>query len=302
MPPREHDADDLFDDERDDDEVDAFGDDELDDLDDEELDLFDDDDLVGCLPTDEPYGADDEAIFADPNEGLTSDQARSRRAMLGVPDFDDEDDAPHSPTRAMQDALIEQVNDLLEDEWDSAAEKAYEALAIDPTYGRAANALLRCYLTHNALREMQHVLIKLFNPDDEERFNQHHRIAAYSYRVLSRADFWLEWDEALPSELTDVKEQVEAGHQALRHAYFGGEERDLKAARATFRTALDRTADRSGLLWYLARVYSDKGYFADSAALLSSLIAAVPNHANALRLYAEMQWWRDHSWQIPWIH
>jgi hypothetical protein len=275
MPPREHDADDLFDDERDDDEVDAFGDDELDDLDDEELDLFDDDDLVGCLPTDEPYGADDEAIFADPDEVLTPDQVRSRRAMLGVPDFDDEDDAPHSPTRAMQDALIEQVNDLLEDEWDSAAEKAYEALAIDPTYGRAANALLRCYLTHNALREMQHVLIKLFNPDDEERFNQHHRIAAYSYRVLSRA---------------------------LRHAYFGGEERDLKAARATFRTALDRTADRSGLLWYLARVYSDKGYFADSAALLSSLIAAVPNHANALRLYAEMQWWRDHSWQIPWIH
>ena len=176
MPPRKHDADDPFDDESDDEELDALDTDELDDLDAEEFDLVDDDDLVGRLPTDEP-------IFADPAEDLPPDQARSRRAMLGVPEFDDdEDDAPYSPTRATQDALIEQVNDLLEDEWewDAAAEKAYEALTIDPTYGRAANALLRCYLTHNALREMQHALIKLFKPQDDERFNQRHRIAAYS--------------------------------------------------------------------------------------------------------------------------
>jgi thioredoxin-like negative regulator of GroEL len=221
-----------------------------------------------------------------------------------VPDFaDDEDEAPLSPTRAMQDALIEQVNDLLEDEWewDAAAEKAHEALAIDPTYGRAANALLRCYLTHNALREMQHALIKLFNPGDE-RFNQRHRIAAYSYRVLSRADFWLEWYEELPPEFSDLKDVIAAGEKALRHAYFGGEDRDLQEARAQFKAALDRAADRAGLLWYVARLYADKGYFADSAALLSSLIAAVPNHTHALRLYAEMIWWRDHSWQIPWIH
>jgi hypothetical protein len=289
--------DDLFDDD--------FDPDNEEELEDEEAELFDDDELVGRLPSDEPYGADDEPIFTDPDEGLTPEQARSRRAMLGVPDFDDdEDEAPFSPTRAMQDALIEQVNDLLEDEWewDSAAEKAYEALAIDPTYGRAANALLRCYLTHNALREMQHVLRKLFDPEDEEKFNQRHRIAAYSYRVLSRADFWLEWSEELPPELSDVKETIAAGEQALRRAYFGGEERDLQAARAQFKRALDRAADRSGVLWYLARVYADKGYFADSAALLSSLIAAAPNHPHALRLYAEMVWWREHSWQVPWIH
>jgi hypothetical protein len=293
MPPRTHDADDPFDDEHEDE------------FDDEESDELDDEDLVGRLPGDEPYGADAEPLFRDPAEGLPPDQARSRRAMLGVPDFDDdEDEDPPTPVRAMQDAIIEQVNDLLEDEWewDSAAEKAYEALAIDPTYGRAANALLRCYLTHNALREMQHVLIKLFNPDDEERFNQRHRSAAYSYRVLSRADFWLEWYEELPPELSDVKETVEAGEHALRRAYFGGEESDLKEARAQFKIALDRAADRSGLLWYLARVYADKGYFADSAALLSSLIAAAPNHTHALRLYAEMLWWREHSWQVPWVH
>ena len=285
--------------------ADPFDDEPEDDFADEAADDLDEDDLIGRLPNDEPYGADNDALLHDPDEGLPPDQARSRRAMLGVPEFDDdEDNAPLSPARATQDAIIEQVNDLLEDEWkwDAAAEKAYEALAIDPTYGRAANALLRCYLTHNALREMQHVLIKLFNPDEEERFNQRHRIAAYSYRVLSRADFWLEWDEELPPELADVKEQVEAGHQALRHAYFGGEERDLKAARAQFKAALDRAIDRSGLMWYLAQLYADKGYFADSAALLGALISIWPSRSDVLRLYAEMRWWHDHSWQIPWIH
>lgn len=300
MPLEKDDAADPSDDEPEDD----FAHEESDDFDDE-LDPLDEEDLIGRLPHDEPYGADAEPLFRDPDEGLPPDQARSRRAMLGVPEFDaDEDNAPPTPARAMQDAVIEQVNDLLEDEWewDAAAEKAYEALAIDPTYGRAANALLRCYLTHNALREMQHVLIKLFNPDDEERFNQRHRIAAYSYRVLSRADFWLEWDDELPPEFANVKEQMEAGQKALRHAYFQGEERDLKAARAQFKAALDRAVDRSGLMWYLARLYADKGYFADSAALLGAMIAAAPNHTAALRLYAEMLWWRDHSWQIPWIH
>ncbi len=300
MPPRNPHAADPFDDEPEDD----FADEESDELGDE-LDDLDDDDLVGRLPNDEPYGADDEPLFRDPDEGLPPDQARSRRAMLGVPEFDeDEDHAPPTPARAMQDAIIEQVNDLLEDEWewDAAAEKAYEALAIDPTYGRAANALLRCYLTHNALREMQQVLMKLFNPNDEERFNQRHRIAAYSYRVLSRAEFWLEWDDELPPEFADVKETMEAGQQALRRVYFGGEERDLKAARTQFKAALDQAADRSGLMWYLARLYADKGYFADSAALLGALVAASPARSDVLRLYAEMLWWRDHSWQVPWIH
>jgi hypothetical protein len=180
MPPRKHDANDLFDDESDDDELDAL-DEEADDLDDEELDLFDDDELVGRLPPDEPYNADDdESIFVDPDDGLPPDQARSRRALLGVPELDDdEDNAPYSPTR-----------------------------------------------------EMQHALIKLVNPENEERFNQRHRVSVYSYRVLSRAEFWLEWDKVVPPELTDVKETIEAGQHALRHAYFGGEEHDLQEARA----------------------------------------------------------------------
>jgi hypothetical protein len=38
-----------------------------------------------------------------------------------------------------------------------------------------------------------------------------HRIAAYSYRVLSRADFWLYWAEDGPPELAGVKDSPAAG-------------------------------------------------------------------------------------------
>jgi tetratricopeptide (TPR) repeat protein len=224
--------------------------------------------------------------------------------MLGVPEFgEDEGNARPSPTRAMQDAIIEQVNDLIDDEWgwDAAAEKAYEALAIDPTYGRAANALLRCYLTKTALREMQHALDKLFDRGSDA-FNQRHRIAAYSYRVLSRADFWLDWYEELPPEVSDVKDLIERGHAALIEAYFDGGDTDYQTMRRIFREALDKTRDRPALMWYLARLYADKGYFADSAALLGALLAAGSTHLYVQRLYAEMLWWRDHHRSLPWVH
>ncbi len=98
MPPRKPDAGSPFDDESDDDELDALDIDELDDLDAQGFDLFDADDLVGRLLHDEPYRADDdEPIFADPAEDLPPDQACSRRAMLGVPEFDDDEgNAPYS--------------------------------------------------------------------------------------------------------------------------------------------------------------------------------------------------------------
>jgi hypothetical protein len=99
MPPRKPDADSPFDDERGDDELDALDIDELDDLDARGFDLFDADDLVGRLLHDEPYRADaDEPIFAAPAEDLLPDQGRSRRALLGVPEFDDDEgSAPYSP-------------------------------------------------------------------------------------------------------------------------------------------------------------------------------------------------------------
>jgi tetratricopeptide (TPR) repeat protein len=293
-----------LDDPLDDDDDEFPPDDELDD-DFSADDSDQDDESIGRLPGDEMYGAGLEAeVFHDPDEGLPPEQAASRRAMYGVPNnFDDEDEEP-SPTRAMQDAIIDQVNDILEEDeadWDKAAERAYDALTIDPTYGRAANAILRCYLTHATLDDMHHLLLKLFHPEDEAP-NESHRVRAYSYRILSHADLWAEWDENIPPEIKDVAESMEQGRAAIHRTYFSGGKADYRKAKEAFAIALDRAHDRAAVMWYLARLYADKGFFADSAALLGALLSGGSINPHVQRLYAEMLWWREQSRWLPWVH
>lgn len=213
------------------------------------------------------------------------------------------------PTRTAQDDLIEQVNQLLEeDEWYEAAEVAYEALAFDPTYPRAANALLRCYLHRDTLREMEKALFRLFHPEDPDYDapHQHRRRLAYSYRCLSHARLWNDWygGDRVPPALADVAEKLKEGFSALNAAYCVGEEGAYEHARAAFAQAEAACADRPALYWYLARLYAHYGFFDESAEVLAHLLA--PNGedrgGDVQRLWAEMSWWREHSIRMPWIH
>lgn len=270
------------------------------------LDDPDDDDELDDLELDEEFDdLDDEAaLFSDPDEGLPPDQARSRRALRGVPDFNEDEDAqPPSPTRLMQDALIDRMNDVLEDEsdWSAASAIAYDALTIDPTYGRAANALLRCYLTHAILREMQDARRKAFDPLDE-RPNERQRQLAHSYRLLTRAQLWNEWPVELPVASPEVTELLKLGQRALRHAYYAGNQAGYKTMRQAFDGAIAHAQDKLAVMWYLARLYADKAFFADSAALLSAMLSAGSSSRDVSRLYAEMVWWRDQNRWLPWVH
>ena len=270
------------------------------------LDDPDDDDEFDDLGLDEEFDDldDDAALFSDPDEGLPPDQARSRRALRGVPDFDeDETNAPLSPTRLMQDALIDRMNDVLEDEseWSAASEIAYDALTIDPTYGRAANALLRCYLTHAILREMQNAQRKAFDPMDE-RPNERQRQLAHSYRLLTRAQLWNEWPVDVPVASPQVTELLKLGQRALRHAYYAGNQAGYKTMRQAFDGAIAHAEDKLAVMWYLARLYADKAFFADSAALLSAMLSAGSISRDVQRLSAEMMWWRDQGRWLPWVH
>lgn len=270
----------------------------------------DNDDLYGDDPDSEWADPDlDEmleegeagALDADPDGGLPHAKAASQRAILGVPDDLGEDD--ESPVHAWQDAIIDEVNEILEDDhrWNEAAERAYQALAIDPAYPRAANAVLRCYLTKQTLKDMHRVLSRRFDPGDEMP-NRQHRMLADSYRVLSHADVWLNWSEEIPLELADVAGLIQKGCAALNDAYWAGETGAYRRARASFKAALNRCRNRAALMWFLARLYADKGYFADSAALLGALLAAGSSDRDVERLYAEMTWWRDQGRWLPWIH
>jgi tetratricopeptide (TPR) repeat protein len=264
-----------------------------------------DDSAYGRLPTDpdagEPLGEDefygdyrvDEPFADDPR--LVEDP-RDAAPTLGI---------PATPVQAAQDAIIDRLNVVLDrDDWDGAAEMAYEALAIDPTYDRAINALLRCYLHRDTLREIHHVLLKLFDPEDD-RPHQKHRVLAYSYRVMSHARLWDEWDPfEIPSELAEVQEALKEGLSALNAAYCVGEAGAYDKARAAFAQAQTRCPDahRDAFLWWLARLYAHYGFFEESAAMLAALRASGPGNADVQRLWAEVTWWRDNGKWLPWIH
>jgi len=211
--------------------------------------------------------------------------------------------------RALQDDLLDQANDILEDgEWYAASELVYEALALDPTYHRAANALLRCYLHREALREMQRVLSRLFHPEDPdyEASHQRRRRLAYSYRGLSTADLWLDWEggDHIPAPLEHLAETLREGVSALNAAYCMGEREAYERARAAFARARAACVDPTVLAWYLARLYAELGFFAESAEALADLTHAGDGEdaPQARRLWAEVTWWRDYADRLPWIH
>lgn len=212
-------------------------------------------------------------------------------------------------TRAAQDELIERVNRMLErDEWYAASEMAYEALALDSTYFRAANALLRCYLHRDTLREMERTLFRLFHPQDPnyDAPHQHRRRLAYSYRCLSMADLWHDWygGDRMPPALDDVSQTLEEGFSALIAAYCIGEEGAYERARSAFAQAESNCADRPALYWYLARLYADLGFFEESAEALAHLVRSDGGKGDpqVQRLWAEMAWWGEYGERLPWIH
>ena len=66
--------------------------------------------------------------------------------------------------------------------------------------------------------------------------------------------------------------------------------------------AIAHAQDKLAVMWYLARLYADKAFFADSAALLSAMLSAGSSSRDVSRLYAEMVWWRDQNRWLPWVH
>jgi len=83
----------------------------------------------------------------------------------------------------------------------------------------------------------------------------------------------------VPSELSDVADLLRVGYSELNIAYCLGEESAYERARAIFAEAETACQDRPALLWWLARLYADLGFFADSAAALSALLTARPGNA-----------------------
>ena len=193
--------------------------------------------------------------------------------------------------------LIKQAEHFIEHrDWDEAAVRCYQILALDGDNADAQQKLRLIYLQRELVEDMRNSVERLSDPDDASP-HQYRRRLAFSYRVLSRWDGWLQDD----LEQTPVDE-LEAVAQMLNAAYLHGDDEDLLLAWNHYIEICERhTAQRQSIQWWMAKQYAWSGFFADAAEVLSELISRGPENSDARYLLAEMRWWRDHADCIAWL-
>ena len=193
--------------------------------------------------------------------------------------------------------LIKQAEHFIDHrDWDEAAVRCYQILALDGDNTDAQQKLRLIYLQRELVDDMRNAVERLSDPDDASP-HQYRRRLAFSYRVLSRWDGWLEDDV----EQTPVDELEEVA-QVLNAAYLHGDDDDLLLAWNRYVEACERySPQRQNIQWWMAKQYAQRGFFADAAEVLSELISRGPDDSEARYVLAEMRWWRDHADCIAWL-
>lgn len=193
--------------------------------------------------------------------------------------------------------LIKQAEHyILHQDWDEAAMRCYRILALDGNNLDAQQKLRQIYLQRDLAEDMRSALSRLSDPEDASP-HQHRRRLAFSYKVLSRWEGWLEDD----CEQTPVDELEEVAH-ILNAANLYGEDRKLLYAWNRYVAACARHApQRRALQWWMAKQYAQHGFFADAAEVLTEMLGCGPDDYDARYMLAEMRWWRDHAGCIAWI-
>ena len=193
--------------------------------------------------------------------------------------------------------LIEQAEHFIDHhDWDEAAVRCYKILALDPDNENAQNKLRLIYLQHDLVEDMRSAVQRLSDPDDASP-HQYRRRLAFSYRVLSRWEGWLEDDQ----EQTPVDDLEEVA-QILNAAYLHGDDRDLLQAWNGYVEACAKyPRERESVQWWMAKQYAQRGFFADAAEVLAEMLGRGPDNPDARYVLAEMRWWRDHADCIAWL-
>jgi len=193
--------------------------------------------------------------------------------------------------------LIEQAEHFIDHhDWDEAAVRCYKILALDPDNENAQNKLRLIYLQHDLVEDMRSAVQRLSDPDDASP-HQYRRRLAFSYRVLSRWEGWLEDDQ----EQTPVDDLEEVA-QILNAAYLHGDDRDLQQAWSGYVEACAKyPREREAVQWWMAKQYAQRGFFADAAEVLAEMLGRGPDNPDARYVLAEMRWWRDHADCIAWL-
>jgi tetratricopeptide (TPR) repeat protein len=181
-------------------------------------------------------------------------------------------------------------------DWDEAAVRCYTILALDCDNAEAQRRLQQIYLQRELVEDMRHAVLRLTDPEDASP-HQHRRRLAFSYRVLSRWEGWLQ-DDHDRTPLGCLEEVA----RVLNAAYLHGEDGELQDAWTRYVEACQRRpAQREAIQWWMAKQYAQRGFFADAAEVLGEMLSRAPDDMDTRYMLAEMRWWRDHGDCIAWI-
>ena len=184
-----------------------------------------------------------------------------------------------------------------------AAARCFEILALFPENREAAELIYELFCDEWLIYDNRIALQQNIDEWDDRPWQQRRRLAL-SFRFMSRWEGWgREYQPGYEHEREgppDVRELLDAGRGQLLHAYCLGDEECTGLAWPMFTEAIRRTDEpRLALLW-VGKQYSEHGFFADAVEVLAELCSRFDDES-ARRLLAEVRWWRDNAYRIPWM-
>lgn len=202
--------------------------------------------------------------------------------------------------------LAEAQTLLNEDDFTSpdAAAICFDVLALFPNCQEASDLIMTAFSAPWLIRDYRKALSRLIDEWDDRPWQQRRRLAL-SFRYASRWEGqYRKYNEELDPEdfcPSDVKPMLVEGRGQLLQDYLIGEKRGGETAWAIFQEAIKHTGNPRAVMLWVADLYADQGFFAESAEVLEQLLTQFPDAQEARRLWVEVCWWRDNQDKIPWI-
>ncbi len=185
-----------------------------------------------------------------------------------------------------------------------AAALCFEVLAHFPELKEAAELVLEAFSDPWLIRDNRKAIGRHVDEWDDRPWQQRRRLAL-SFRYSSRWEGrYRQYNEAADDDSVlpgDVQEMLEEGRGQLLQDYLLGQTRGSELAWPIFLEVFKRTARPDAAMLWVAHLYADQGYFAESVDVLEMLLSQFPQSEDGRRLWAEVRWWRDYQDRIPWI-
>jgi hypothetical protein len=179
-----------------------------------------------------------------------------------------------------------------------AAALCFDVLAMFPECKEASGLVYELFCNEWTIYDNRVALQQNIDEWDDRPWQQRRRLAL-SFRFMSR------WDGKYEAMMErggpkDVRTILHEGKLELLGTYCLGDEECTDYAWSIFADAIKKAKDPQATLHWIGWQYTDLGFFADAAEALGELCSRFDD-ARARRLLAEVIWWRDNTYRIPWI-